>query len=717
MAAVSPCRLRNFVALAFAATLSACGGGSAPATPLAINSFSASPTDAVTGHRVTLSWSVSGATSLTISGIGSVSGTHVDVNPTADTDYVLTASNSGGSITAHAQVTVYPPPVVWFAPFPFNKTPDPGVVDFFSLFNANAPWAVAASHIQVFKLYEQVMSFPDASLKALFADLRRRHIALALEFGPLLVGACGGGIEGFRGDRGLQTAQRIRDLGGALQYVAFDEPDYFGALYDGPNACRYTPDQVVQNAMQSVNALRSVFPDLVVGDIEVVPAVGVAPDWLDQYQQWLDAWTRITGSPLAFLHVDVPIDGDWHGGVEAMRRAVQGRNLLFGVIYVGEGNSDAEWVASAEQFASDYENKGGTVPDQKIFQSWIHFPTHALPETDPTTFTYAIDRYFRTRTQLTLQPPGSSLQGQLLTGAGAPVTGAAVNVTATPLFGTGQLDTFASTGTVPTGTQTVTFGARVNLECAGSGPSDLTLSDFTLDAGAAGVLTADFTNQLVDWGTWGTADTVAVNGNLLHVALTSSEYFGLNHVPQTFAAEGAAYQLRIRAAFAPGSSGNGCLIAVFQNATGEISRQSLFLQPQPIALGAPTTANDGTFVQDLSAAPTVDYGLWALYPGSPTLWPSAAFARVAQSPLVSVATTALPAATAGQAYSAPLTASGGKVPYLWVGSGLPPGLALLSSGSVAGTPTTKGIYTVNAIVIDDATPSGVAQRQWSLTVQ
>jgi len=156
---------------------------------------------------------------------------------------------------------------------------------------------------------------------------------------------------------------------------------------------------------------------------------------------------------------------------------------------------------------------------------------------------------------------------------------------------------------------------------------------------------------------------------------------------------------------------------VFQNATGEISRKSLFLQPQPIALGAPTTANDGTFVQDLSAAPTVDYGLWALYPGSPTLWPSAAFARVAQSPLVSVATTALPAATAGQAYSAPLTASGGKVPYLWVGSGLPPGLALLSSGSVAGTPTTQGIYTVNAIVIDDATPSGVAQRQWSLTVQ
>src|SRR6266853_1782189 len=191
MAAVSPCRMRSFVPLALAATLTACGGGSsAPPIPLAINSFSASPTDAVTGHRV----------------------------------------------------TVYPPPVVWFAPFPLNKTPDPGVVDFFSLFNANAPWAVAASHIQVFKLYEQVMSFPDASLRTLFADLRRRHIALALEFGPLLVGACGGGIEGFRGDRGLQTAQRIRDLGGALQYVAFDEPDYFGALYDGPNACRYTPD-------------------------------------------------------------------------------------------------------------------------------------------------------------------------------------------------------------------------------------------------------------------------------------------------------------------------------------------------------------------------------------------------------------------------------------------------------------------------------------------
>jgi hypothetical protein len=102
----------------------------------------------------------------------------------------------------------------------------------------------------------------------------------------------------------------------------------------------------------------------------VVPAVGVADtSWLDGYQRWVDAWQRVTGEPLAFFDFDVPIDGDWRGGVEAMRRALKIRGVPFGQIYVGDGNSDAEWVASAAQFASDYENKGGTVPDRRIFQS------------------------------------------------------------------------------------------------------------------------------------------------------------------------------------------------------------------------------------------------------------------------------------------------------------------------------------------------------------
>ena len=125
-----------------AATVAACGGGAGNAleAPPVIGSFSASPTDTVTGHRVTLGWTADGATSLSISGIGTVTGTHIDVNPADDTEYVLTASNSAGSAQARVQVTIYPPPEVWFSPYAILGGSGPGSLDYFDLFNSDAPW-------------------------------------------------------------------------------------------------------------------------------------------------------------------------------------------------------------------------------------------------------------------------------------------------------------------------------------------------------------------------------------------------------------------------------------------------------------------------------------------------------------------------------------------------------------------------------------------------
>jgi len=672
--------------------------------PPVISAFTASPTDAVTGHQITLSWTVAGATDLSISGVGAVTGSSTDVHPTTDTDYVLTAKNGAGTTTQQVQVTIYPPPVNWFAPFPHNTPGDPGVLDFFALFEAGAPWDVAAAHIQVFKMYEQIMAFPDASLRTMFADLRRRHIALALEFGPLLVGTCGGG-EGFRDDRGLQTAQRIHDLGGVLQYVAFDEPYFFGAIANGPNACHYTPDEVAANAKQSVDALRTVFPNLVVGDIEVVPGGTDDTSWLEGYQRWVDAWQRVTGEPLAFFDFDVAIDADWRGAVESMRRALKIRGVPFGLIYVGEGNSDVDWVASAAQFASDYENKGGTVPDRRIFQSWIRYPTHALPETDPSTFTYAINRYFRPRTQLVMQSSAGLLRGQLSTlQPASPVAGATIAVTAVPLAATGLTETYSESGTIPVGTQSVVFGARVNTECPGGGAADVQL-------------TADFSAMLQGWGYTGNPDLVTPTNGGLHFVVSANEYIGLNHEAQPLVADGATYELRVRAALAQGEFGNGCLIAAFLDSGGaELSRASVPLLPQPVDLGMPVSATDGSFTQNLTLAPAVDYELWASFAGSGSLWPSAAYARIASAD-VSIDATVLLSAAVGAPYTQTLSASGGRPPYLWIASGLPPGIELLSTGLLQGSPSSAGNYTVDVTVIDDATPSGIAQQRLALTVQ
>jgi polyhydroxybutyrate depolymerase len=115
---VSATRLGFLVVVA--AFAAGCGGGGGsgsastppapqlPAAPPVISSFASSPTSISAGQSSTLSWSVSGATSLALdNGIGDVtSASSRTVSPTATTTYVLTARNAGGSVTASTTVTV-----------------------------------------------------------------------------------------------------------------------------------------------------------------------------------------------------------------------------------------------------------------------------------------------------------------------------------------------------------------------------------------------------------------------------------------------------------------------------------------------------------------------------------------------------------------------------------------------------------------------------------
>ncbi|WP_243286539.1 RHS repeat-associated core domain-containing protein [Geothrix terrae] len=75
--------------------------------PPTINSFSASSTTVGTGKPVTLSWSVSGADSLSVSSVGSVTGTSIVVYPASTTTYTLVAQNWAGSRSSSVTVTIY----------------------------------------------------------------------------------------------------------------------------------------------------------------------------------------------------------------------------------------------------------------------------------------------------------------------------------------------------------------------------------------------------------------------------------------------------------------------------------------------------------------------------------------------------------------------------------------------------------------------------------
>src|SRR4029077_6489054 len=149
------------------------------------------------------------------------------------------------------------------------------------------------------------------------------------------------------------------------------------------------------------------------------------------------------GKPLAFLRFDMDwANGSWEPAAVALTRALAKRNIPAGPIYDGNGQtSDAAWIAAAEQHITDIETHGRLVADQAIFQSWEAYPKHLLPETDPTSFTYLIDRYFRARSALTLSSTATAGQGMLSERLG-PLGGSSVALTGVPLTGTGQTSAY-----------------------------------------------------------------------------------------------------------------------------------------------------------------------------------------------------------------------------------------------------------------------------------
>jgi tRNA A-37 threonylcarbamoyl transferase component Bud32 len=98
---------------------------------------------------------------------------------------------------------------------------------------------------------------------------------------------------------------------------------------------------------------------------------------------------------------------------------------------------------------------------------------------------------------------------------------------------------------------------------------------------------------------------------------------------------------------------------------------------------------------------------------------AAAFKLTCGLPL-SVSTNGAATATIGTAYSATVTAAGGKGSYKWAAAtGLPPGLKSTASAgtlTISGTPTTAGAYTIKVSVSDGSTPALTATASLAVTV-
>lgn len=288
-------------------------------------------------------------------------------------------------------------PEVWFAPMPYARPGHDdeidGSADYDALFSGPDRWPVAAAATDVVAVYS-IWVFAlatDDQLKAIIASTRARGQRLALELGALRrTDACGSGVEGF--DATLEAVDRLHALGGRIDVIAFDEPYYYGHLFTGEHACRWSTDRVAAEVASFVAEVRRAEPGVRVGDIEPLWGAVSGAD----LGTWLDAYRRASGEPFAFLQMDV----GWRRAAAALddlaatSAEVAARGVELGVIYNGPGaRSDKAWTDLARASIAAAEARLEGAPDQAVFQSWEHWPRKALPETDPTTLTGLLRDY------------------------------------------------------------------------------------------------------------------------------------------------------------------------------------------------------------------------------------------------------------------------------------------------------------------------------------
>jgi hypothetical protein len=286
--------------------------------------------------------------------------------------------------------------LIWFCPLDPLYRPQlgyGGAPGYMALFAPDAPWQAAAARTGVFKIYPQwAEQATDEQLRTQFGDLKRRHIALAIEYAVLTASPqCGTGVESFGGDHLAAVALRIKRLGGTLAYLAMDEPFFWSTLYTGPNACHWAPDVMAANAAVNLRALRAVFPKVSIGDVE--PAGFSNTLYIEHYEACIHAFEKAAGFAPAFFHLDEAWDpATFPADVLAIHRMLERERIPLGIIVNADGSesSDATWIAAAREHLNAFEAALG-VPDQIVFQSWNRFPQTLLPESDPDAFTWLLE--------------------------------------------------------------------------------------------------------------------------------------------------------------------------------------------------------------------------------------------------------------------------------------------------------------------------------------
>jgi hypothetical protein len=437
------------------------------------------------------------------------------------------------------------------------------------LFSADAPWSNAAAHVKVFKVYGTLLTtFTLEERRRIFTDLKRRGIALALEFGPLTrprVSRCPLG-EGFEAEgAAAKYARLIKEAGGELAYVAMDEPFYFAALKADPQ-CRLSAREVAQNAVANLAPFRTEFPGVIIGDIEPVPGTN-EPGWFQPYREWIDAYRAAAGSDLGFFHADIRWNHPtWRTSTTDVSDLLAARGIPFGIIYNSDSGGSNEWIGRARQHFIDYESQGRRPPDHVIFQSWYADPRRVLPETDSRAFTYLINLYIAHRK---LGAPAAATERI--------ATAASTKRDAPSPQDPDSIE--AISGVVPANATAAMVAIRVHAECACRQSSDLTLFGmrYRVDMDRDRAMTVDFRTGLAGWWVRGDADMriQMVDGReALRIKASTLQSEVINS--PTFPVQpGSKYVFEVFGRISSDSRGSGFVAVIFLANSKEVGRNQV----------------------------------------------------------------------------------------------------------------------------------------------
>lgn len=301
---------------------------------------------------------------------------------------------------------------IWFHPMPppsaGSTEPITGSADFAQLFVAGAAWPKALAQTHVIGLYAGWVTLAsERVLDPIIAFLNANGIAIELEAPSLQATAtCGTNVEGYA-PYGTQIdtftlgyLNRLKALGANVAYLKVDEPYWYGhvvaPLSPTTGACSFTVATVASEVASFTQTVHTVYPALEVGDVEPVIAAGYSPDVVTDLGTWHAAYAAANGAPFPFFIADT----DWSNPVwptldASLESATHAQGMRFGIIYIGDltDTTDAAWIGKAAARFNEFQVTNGKKPDFVLFQSWENCPQHALPESNPNTFTGLLDSY------------------------------------------------------------------------------------------------------------------------------------------------------------------------------------------------------------------------------------------------------------------------------------------------------------------------------------